>query len=83
MRDTWLNWGRNVGVLGFPKGAPSADPASGNYTQQFQGGVITVSGGVGRGFPKGAPSADPASGNYTQQFQGGVITVSGGVGRYP
>ncbi len=48
VRDTWMNWGRNVGVLGFPKGAPSADPASGNYTQQFQGGVITVSGGVGR-----------------------------------
>ncbi|QRY41708.1 hypothetical protein JVX92_05510 [Microbacterium hominis] len=46
--STWASWGREYGVLGFPSGAPSADPTSGNYTQAFQGGVVTVSGGVGR-----------------------------------
>ncbi|ANJ27686.1 hypothetical protein ATC03_14185 [Agromyces aureus] len=44
----WNNWGRERGIIGFPTGAPSADPASGAYTQSFQGGVVTVSGGVAR-----------------------------------
>ena len=43
----WQSWGGDSGALGFPTGAPSADPRSGNYTQAFHGGVITVSNGVG------------------------------------
>ncbi|KQZ82063.1 hypothetical protein ASD56_14320, partial [Microbacterium sp. Root166] len=46
----WSSWGREYGDLGFPTGAPSADPATGNYTQAFQGGVVTVAGGIAR-FP--------------------------------
>ena len=45
---TWGHWGREYGDLGFPTGAPSADPSTGNYTQAFQGGVLTVTAGVGR-----------------------------------
>jgi uncharacterized protein with LGFP repeats len=48
---TWFNWGREYGMLGFPVGAASGDPTSGNYTQAFQGGVVTVSGGVGQYHP--------------------------------
>ncbi|WP_442879123.1 LGFP repeat-containing protein [Agromyces sp. CCNWLW203] len=44
----WNNWGRERGIIGFPTSAPSADPSSGEYTQSFQGGVVTVSGGVAR-----------------------------------
>ena len=47
VRSTWLNWGRDLGILGYPAGAPSANPATGNYSQVFQGGTITVTGGVG------------------------------------
>ncbi|WP_367227158.1 hypothetical protein, partial [Microbacterium sp.] len=32
---------------GYPTSAPSANPTNGNYTQQFQGGVITVTNGQG------------------------------------
>ena len=46
--QTWFNWGREWGILGFPTGPPSANPATGNYTQTFQGGTITVTNGVGR-----------------------------------
>ncbi|WP_158437814.1 LGFP repeat-containing protein [Naasia lichenicola] len=45
VRQTWGDWGREYGILGFPAGAPSANPASGNYTQPFQGGVMTVTSG--------------------------------------
>ena len=41
----WANWGREYGILGFPTGNPSANPTTGNYTQTFQGGTITVTGG--------------------------------------
>src|SRR6185295_20170184 len=40
----WQGWGRDAGILGYPTGAPSN--ATGDYTQRFQGGLITVSGGV-------------------------------------
>ncbi|MCU1580506.1 MAG: hypothetical protein JWP19_2710 [Rhodoglobus sp.] len=43
----WGWYGRELGPLGFPTGAPSASPTAGNYTQAFQGGTITVTGGVG------------------------------------
>jgi hypothetical protein len=42
----WGAYGREYNILGFPSGKPSADPTTGNYTQAFQGGVITVAGGV-------------------------------------
>ena len=42
----WGWYGREAGPLGFPTGAPSADPRTGNYTQQFQGGTITVTNGI-------------------------------------
>ncbi|WP_100810223.1 LGFP repeat-containing protein [Microbacterium sp. BR1] len=41
----WSSWGREGGLLGFPTSGPSADPGSGNYTQAFQGGVVTVTNG--------------------------------------
>ncbi|WP_448257941.1 LGFP repeat-containing protein [Microbacterium aurum] len=44
----WSDWGREYNILGYPTGPASADPTTGNYTQQFQGGVITVTGGQGR-----------------------------------
>ncbi|MCU1422416.1 MAG: hypothetical protein JWN36_2067 [Microbacteriaceae bacterium] len=44
---TWGNYGREYNILGFPSGAPSANPTTGNYTQRFQGGTITVANGVG------------------------------------
>ena len=43
--QTWSSYGREYNILGFPTGKPSADPATGNYTQAFQGGVITVTNG--------------------------------------
>jgi hypothetical protein len=42
----WGYYGREYNVLGFPSGAPSANPTTGNYTQAFQGGTITVTGGA-------------------------------------
>ena len=45
--QVWGWYGREYGILGLPSGAPSANPATGNYSQQFQGGVITVTAGVG------------------------------------
>jgi hypothetical protein len=42
----WNANGRETGRLGFPISRPSGDPTTGNYTQSFQGGVITVMGGV-------------------------------------
>jgi len=44
----WSDWGREYNILGYPTGAASTDPTTGNYTQQFQGGVITVTAGQGR-----------------------------------
>ena len=41
----WNNWGRDNGILGYPSGVPS-NPNGVNYTQAFQGGVVTVTGGV-------------------------------------
>ena len=43
----WSDWGREYNILGYPTSAPSANPTNGNYTQQFQGGVITVTNGQG------------------------------------
>jgi len=45
--SVWQTWGRDASALGFPTGAPSADPRTGNYSQTFQGGTITVTNGVG------------------------------------
>jgi hypothetical protein len=44
--SVWANWGREVGILGYPTGAPS-DPNGVNYTQTFQGGTVTVTNSVG------------------------------------
>ena len=44
--NVWKAWGREFNILGLPSGSPSADPTAGNYTQAFQGGVITVTGGA-------------------------------------
>jgi hypothetical protein len=53
--NIWKSWGREYNILGFPAGAPSADPTTGNYTQAFQGGTITVTGGT----PALTSSTDP------------------------
>ena len=45
--SVWNAWGRESNILGYPSSAPSSDPTGGNYTQSFQGGVITVTNGVG------------------------------------
>lgn len=43
----WNWYGRDTaGILGFPSGAPSANPTTGNYTQAFQTGTITVTAGT-------------------------------------
>ena len=47
VKNAWFNWGREYGILGYPTSAPSAAPSTGNYTQTFQGGTITVTNGVG------------------------------------
>ncbi|BDZ45884.1 LGFP repeat-containing protein [Naasia aerilata] len=44
--QAWGWYGREFGSLGFPTGAPSASPATGTYTQTFQGGVFTVVNGA-------------------------------------
>ncbi|MET0734691.1 MAG: hypothetical protein ABWY55_03475, partial [Microbacterium sp.] len=46
VRDTWLNWGRELGTLGYPTSGPSQPPSTGSYIQTFQGGTVTVTGGV-------------------------------------
>ena len=50
--QAWGWWGLYSGVLGYPSGAPSADPTTGNYTQEFQGGTITVTNGTPTVTPK-------------------------------
>lgn len=45
--STWSAYGREYNVLGFPTGAPSANPTTGNYNQSFQGGTVTVTNGSG------------------------------------
>ena len=42
----WGWYGRELNFLGFPTSAPSASPSTGNYTQTFQGGTITVTNGT-------------------------------------
>jgi len=43
----WNWYGRDTtSILGFPSGPPSASPTSGNYTQAFQNGLITVTNGT-------------------------------------
>ena len=44
----WSDWGREYNILGYPTNGPSSNPTNGNYTQQFQGGVITVTNGRGQ-----------------------------------
>ena len=46
VRELWSNWGREYGILGFPTSNPSANPSTGNYTQTFNGGTVTVTNGV-------------------------------------
>ncbi|HWH25507.1 MAG TPA: hypothetical protein VNT53_02530 [Pseudolysinimonas sp.] len=46
VRTIWGWYGREYNVLGFPTGSPSADPASGTYTQAFQGGTVSVVNGT-------------------------------------
>ena len=43
----WANWGRQAGILGYATGDPSS-LTGGSYTQQFQGGVVTVTNGVAK-----------------------------------
>jgi hypothetical protein len=35
-----------LGAFNGPLGLPTSDAGTGNYTQTFQGGTVTVSGGV-------------------------------------
>jgi len=52
----WNWYGRDTaGILGFPSAAPTANPTSGNYSQAFQTGTISVTGGT----PAMTATSDP------------------------
>ena len=78
--NVWLAWGRDVGILGYPVGAPSASPSSGSFTQAFQGGVVTVSGGSGAVTSATDPwfNARLTSPWLGEQTSGQVCSLSGG-----